>query len=130
MASRETRRLNPRGIRLRRSFEHRALMRMLDQIEDSQNPLETICKLMHSYCELLRQDAAQEKSSAGPRRPATRKSAPASGTSPEADNTAMLVQAVRDLYGIDLDKAEGVAGAGDAAKGESTAGSRSHPTQN
>lgn len=107
MASKETTRLNPTGIRLRRSFEQFALKRMIDHLSNSDEKVEPICKLMHVYCELIRQDATADKT-----RPTARASdrtaTPRDGRKVgdvRRNDIAALMRTVRDLYGVDLDKA-------------------------
>ncbi len=107
MASKETTRLNPTGIRLRRSFEQFALKRMIDHLSSQDEKVETICKLMHVYCELIRQDATVEKTRPAARandRTAKPRDGKEVGNVPLNDVVA-LMRTVRDLYGVDLDKA-------------------------
>ncbi|HPF39308.1 MAG TPA: hypothetical protein P5081_01090 [Phycisphaerae bacterium] len=106
MAIRETRRVNPAGIRLRRDFEQEALKRMLRQLDDEKAPVEPLCRLVHAYCELLRQDAALEKSqpTKSERRPDEKRRPSDANTMAPARRVeaarADLVRTVRDLYGV------------------------------
>lgn len=103
MASREMKRINPTGIRLRRSFEQQALKHMLERLDNSDEKVEALCKLMHAYCELIRQDAALEKSRPTPesRRPVRSVNRSTSTTDHDAE-IAALAKTVRDLYGVSL----------------------------
>lgn len=135
MPSRENKRINPTGIRLRRSFEQRALRRMFEHIDNAEDPIGTLCRLMNAYCQLLRQDAALEKSRPmpKPRRPAGETSADGRPL-PAAAEGAALAQAVRDLYGVTLSEgaADTTSGSpvGEAGKAGNDACSRSQCDQN
>ena len=61
MARNDIKRLNPSGVRLRRTFEQRALKRMISQLDEPDASTESLCRMLHVYCELIRQDAATEK---------------------------------------------------------------------
>ena len=133
MAIRETRRINPAGVRLRRDFEQEALKRMLRQLDDEKASVEPLCKLVHAYCELLRQDAALEKArpTQADRRPAEKRrrpdAEPMSSASQREAARADLVRTVRDLYGV----TPPVERAGESAPrpGAATEDSRSRPSQ-
>lgn len=88
---------------MRRTFEQRALKRMLEQVDNADEKVEAVCKLMHAYCELIRHDVAISRSrptSESKRRgPGTKCPDP---TVPRIADAAELARTVLDLYGVTL----------------------------
>lgn len=109
MARKETERLNPSGVRLRRTFEQRALKRMISQLDEPDASTELLCKMLHVYCELIRQDAAAEKARSTGTPATSNASATSPGTATDSiprDRPAFeaaLRDTVRDVYGIRIE---------------------------
>ena len=52
---------NDKGARLRIAFEHAALERLISEVQNDDEDFDKLCKALHAYCELRKQDAALEK---------------------------------------------------------------------
>lgn len=105
MNRKDTPRLNASGIRLRRTFEQRALRRMIVQLEDPDASTELLCKMLHVYCELIRHDLTDAKAPRALRRAPTALPQPAGSVDAHRRDRAAyedtLRSAVRDIYGLE-----------------------------
>jgi hypothetical protein len=112
---------NNKGARLRIAFEHAALERLISEIQSDDEDFDRLCKALHAYCELRKQDAALEKNqldkakacTAATRSPATppqRTAAAPNLSAPfglndngnpntKAEFQASLRQTINDVYG-------------------------------
>ncbi len=103
-----------KGARLRTAFEHAALQRLINAIQDDEEDFSILCKALHAYCELRKQDAALEKNKRDKEKAQTPKTrtppAPPQRAAPfgiddrgapntEARFQASLRQTINDLYG-------------------------------
>lgn len=107
-----------KGARLRIAFEHAALERLISQIHNDDEDFDRLCKALHAYCELRKQDAALEKNKLGQTKAATPNTRTASTPRTAATNLAVpfglddrgdpnartqfqasLRQTISDLYG-------------------------------
>ena len=53
--------IDPKGLQLRQTAEHLALERLIEQLRNDELDTDTLCKILHNYCELKKQDVAAEK---------------------------------------------------------------------
>jgi hypothetical protein len=110
---------NNKGTRLRIAFEHAALERLINEVQNDEEDFDRLCKALHAYCELRKQDAALEKNkldkakartattrtaATSPQRTATDLTAPFGLNDKGDPNTraqfqASLRQTINDLYG-------------------------------